>query len=39
MFGDVCALLCADLGEDEAPMRAAGFLRNWVESGMLTAAR
>jgi hypothetical protein len=37
-FGDVCALLCAEFGEDAAPMQAAGFLRNWVESGMLTAA-
>jgi hypothetical protein len=38
-FGDICELLCAEFGEDDAPMRAAGFLRNWVESGMLIAPR
>jgi hypothetical protein len=37
-FGELCALLCAEFGEDAAPARAAGFLRSWVESGMLTAA-
>lgn len=37
-FGELCALLCAEFGEDAAPARAAGFLRGWVESGMLTAA-
>ena len=38
-FGEICALLSAELGETEAPAKAAGFLRNWVESGLLTAAR
>ena len=38
-FGELCTLLCAEFGEDAAPARAAGFLRGWVESGMLTAAR
>jgi len=37
-FGELCTLLCAESGEDAAPARAAGFLRGWVESGMLTAA-
>jgi hypothetical protein len=38
-FGEVCGLLCAEFGEAQAPATAAGFLRDWVESGMLTAAR
>ena len=38
-FGEICALLAAEFGETEAPARAAGFLRTWVESGLLTAAR
>ena len=38
-FGEICDLLCGEFGEDAAPMRAAGFLRDWVESGMLTATR
>jgi hypothetical protein len=36
-FGELCTLLCAGFGEDAAPARAAGFLRDWVESGLLTA--
>jgi len=38
-FGEICALLSAKFGETEAPAKAAGILRNWVESGLLTAAR
>ena len=38
-FGELCALLSTEFGEDAAPARAAGFLRSWVESGMLTAVR
>lgn len=38
-FGEICALLSIESGEAEAPAKAAGFLRNWVESGLLTAAR
>jgi hypothetical protein len=38
-FGEICALLSIESGETEAPAKAAGFLRNWVESGLLTAAR
>jgi hypothetical protein len=37
-FGEVCALLSTEFGATEAPVRAAAFLRNWVESGLLTAA-
>ena len=36
-FGDVCAVMCAHFREDEAPAEAAGFLRGWIESGMVTA--
>jgi len=38
-FGELCALLCAQLGEAQAPARAAGFLREWVGSGLITAVR
>jgi hypothetical protein len=38
-FGELCALLSASLGEEQAPAKAAGFLRNWVESGLITAVR
>jgi hypothetical protein len=36
-FGELCAVLSATLGEEEAPARAAAFLREWVESGLITA--
>jgi hypothetical protein len=38
-FGELCSLLCAEFGEAQAPARAAAFLRDWVESGLLTARR
>jgi hypothetical protein len=38
-FGELCALLCAESGEAEAPAQAASFLRDWVGSGLLTAVR
>jgi len=34
-FGEICVLLCTSFGEQEAPTRAAGYLREWVESGMI----
>jgi len=34
-FGGVCVALCAALDEEQAPGRAAAFLREWVESGMI----
>jgi hypothetical protein len=34
-FGELCVLLCASFGEDDAPARSAGYLREWVESGMI----
>jgi hypothetical protein len=36
-FGDICAILCEHMPEDEAPARAAELLRNWTESGLITA--
>ncbi|MEJ1966361.1 MAG: DNA-binding domain-containing protein [Gammaproteobacteria bacterium] len=36
-FGEVCAAMRARFREDEAPAVAAGFLRGWIESGMVTA--
>lgn len=38
-FGELCALLSAQLGEAQAPAKAAGFLREWVGAGLLTAVR
>lgn len=34
-FGELCELLCEHLDENEAPLHAAGFLRGWVESGLI----
>jgi len=34
-FGELCVLLCEHLDEGEASQHAAGFLRGWVESGLL----
>jgi hypothetical protein len=34
-FGELCVLLCEHLEESEATQHAAGFLRGWVESGLL----
>ncbi|HEY6483878.1 MAG TPA: DNA-binding domain-containing protein [Steroidobacteraceae bacterium] len=36
-FGELCLLLCEHLQEQEAAMRAAGFLRGWVESGLIVS--
>ena len=38
-FGDLCELLSASLDEEQAPVTAAGFLRAWVESGLITKVR
>ncbi len=35
-FGELCELLCEHVSEEEASLRAAGFLRGWVESGLIT---
>lgn len=37
-FGELCALLSEKLGESEAPAKAARFLRDWIESGLIIAA-
>ena len=34
-FGELCVLLCEHRDESEASQHAAGFLRGWVESGLL----
>jgi hypothetical protein len=38
-FGELCELLSAQLGEAEAPLAAAGFLKGWVASGLIVAVR
>jgi hypothetical protein len=37
-FGELCELLCEKVGDDEAPLTAATFLRGWVGAGMIIAA-
>jgi hypothetical protein len=37
-FGELCELLCDELGEAQAPARAAQLLRDWIGSGLITAA-
>lgn len=34
-FGELCTLIAFCGGENEAPMRAAGYLQNWISAGML----
>lgn len=34
-FGELCVLLCEHLGESEASLQAAKFLRGWVQSGLI----
>jgi len=36
-FGELCELLCERVGDDEAPLTAATFLRGWVGAGLITA--
>jgi hypothetical protein len=38
-FGDICECLARMLGEAEAPMRAAGLLRVWLDAGMIVGLR
>jgi hypothetical protein len=35
-FGEICAGLCQWVAEEQAPARAAGLLRGWVEEGWIT---
>jgi hypothetical protein len=37
-FGELCALLCEELSESEAPAQAAAFLRGWIGSGLIVSA-
>jgi hypothetical protein len=34
-FGELCVLLCEHLDDSEASLHAAGYLRGWVESGLI----
>jgi len=34
-FGDLCAILARHFSEEETPARAAGFLKHWLESGLI----
>jgi hypothetical protein len=36
-FGELCVALCEHLDETEAAGQAAGFLRGWVQSGLIVA--
>ena len=38
-FGELCVLLCEHLDESEAALHAAGFLRGWVQSGLIVNKR
>ena len=37
-FGELCTLLCEELGDDEAPAQAAVLLRTWIGSGLIVSA-
>jgi hypothetical protein len=37
-FGELCELLCDEVGEPEAPAQAAALLRGWVQSGLIVSA-
>jgi hypothetical protein len=37
-FGELCELLCEQLGESEAPAQAAALLRGWIASGLIVSA-
>jgi hypothetical protein len=34
-FGELCALLCEELGDSEAPAHAATLLRGWIAAGLI----
>lgn len=38
-FGALCVLLCERMEDNEASRHAAGFLRGWVQAGLITGAR
>jgi len=37
-FGELCELLCDEVGEQAAPAQAATLLRGWIGSGLITRA-
>jgi hypothetical protein len=37
-FGELCALLCEELGDAEAPAQAATLLRGWITAGLIIGA-
>jgi hypothetical protein len=37
-FGELCALLCDEVGDAQAPVQAATLLRGWVDSGLISGA-
>jgi len=37
-FGELCELLCEELGEEAAPLEAATLLRSWIASGLIVGA-
>jgi hypothetical protein len=37
-FGELCTLLCEEIGDAEAPAQAAVLLRGWVTSGLIINA-
>ncbi len=37
-FGELCALLCDELGEAQAPVQAATLLRGWIDAGLIIGA-
>jgi len=34
-FGELCALLCEELGDGAAPAQAAALLRGWIDAGLI----
>ena len=37
-FGELCELLCDEVGDEQAPMQAATLLRGWIASGLIVSA-
>jgi hypothetical protein len=37
-FGELCELLCDELGDEQAPREAATLLRSWIASGLIVSA-
>ena len=37
-FGELCTLLCEEVGDTEAPAQAAALLRGWISSGLIINA-